>query len=165
MATRKTKRRAPNNASPREASQPGATGTQMPQSDPMKKPFTPEVLDRTVIAVPLLDKIKKDGETKVQPIIIDLNLDYHGGREAARERAQKLVKTSSRNLGLDPKQQNVNETKSKLSHQYLLCRSRRACDSRTGAPRQSWTSQKLPAIPARRRQRTGPIPHLAGLSR
>ena len=52
----------------------------MPQSDPTKKPFTPEVLDRTVIAVPLLDKIKKEGEKKVQPIIIDLNLDYHGGR-------------------------------------------------------------------------------------
>ena len=92
MATRKSKRRTPNNTSPKnQASEPGATGTQMPQSDPTKKPFTPEVLDRTVIAIPLLDKIKKDGETKIQPIIIDLNLDYHGGREAARERAQKLV--------------------------------------------------------------------------
>ena len=40
-------------------------GAQMPQSDPTKKPFTPEVLDRTVIAVPLLDKIKKEGEAKV----------------------------------------------------------------------------------------------------
>ena len=28
-----------------------------PQSDPTKKPFTPETLDRTVIAIPLLDKI------------------------------------------------------------------------------------------------------------
>ena len=120
MATRKTKRRAPNNASPRKASGPAATSTQMPESDPTKKPFTPEVLDRTVIAVPLLDKIKKDGETKIQPIIIDLNLDYHGGREAARERAQKLVNDIIAELALDPKQQNVNDTKSKLSHQYLF---------------------------------------------
>ena len=120
MATRKTKRRAPSNASPKNTSMPGATGTQMPQSDPTKKPFTPEVLDRTVIAIPLLDQIKKDGETKLQPIIIDLNLDYHGGREAAREQAQKLVKDIIADLGLDPKQQNVNDTKSKLSHQYLF---------------------------------------------
>ena len=120
MATRKSKRRAPNNSSPKKASEPGATGIQMPQSDPTKKPFTPEVLDRTVIAIPLLDKIKKDGETKIQPIIIDLNLDYHGGREAARERAQKLVNDIIADLGLDPKQQNVNDTKSKLSHQYLF---------------------------------------------
>ena len=120
MATRKTKRRAPNNASPRKASGPAATGTQMPQSDPTKKPFTPEVLDRTVIAIPLLDKIKKDGEAKVQPIIIDLNLDYHGGRDAAREQAQQLVKDIIAEFGLDPKQQNVNYTKSKLSQQYLF---------------------------------------------
>jgi subtilisin family serine protease len=92
----------------------------MPQSDPTKKPFTPEVLDRTVIAIPLLDQIKKDGETKLQPIIIDLNLDYHGGREAARKQAQKLVKDIIADLGLDPKQQNVNATKSMLSHQYLF---------------------------------------------
>ena len=109
MATRKTKRRAPSNASPKNTSMPGATGTQMPQSDPTKKPFTPEVLDRTVIAIPLLDQIKKDGETKLQPIIIDLNLDYHGGREAARAQAQKLVKDIIADLGLDPKQQNVND--------------------------------------------------------
>jgi serine protease AprX len=120
MATRKTKRRAPSNASPKNTSKPGATDAQMAQSDPTKKPFTPEVLDRTVIAIPLLDKIKKDGETKLQPIIIDLNLDYHGGREAAREQAQKLVKDIIADLGLDPKQQNVNATKSKLSHQYLF---------------------------------------------
>jgi serine protease AprX len=120
MATRKTKRRAPSNASPKNTSEIEPTGAQMPQSDPTKKPFTPEVLDRTVIAVPLLDKIKKDGEAKLQPIIIDLNLDYHGGREAARERAQKLVTDIIADLGLDPKQQNVNNTKSKLSHQYLF---------------------------------------------
>ena len=48
-----------------------------------------------MIAIPLLDKIKKDGETKLQPIIIDLNLDYHGGREAARARRRNWSRTSS----------------------------------------------------------------------
>ena len=120
MATRKAKHRAPNKAALQKTSEPGAVAAQMPQSDPTKKPFTPEVLDRTVIAVPLLDKIKKEGEEKVQSIIIDLNLDYHGGREEARKRAQQLVQEIIRELGLDPKQQNINDTKSKLSHQYLF---------------------------------------------
>ena len=83
MATRKTKRRAPSNASPKNTSRPGATDAQMAQSDPTKKPFTPEVLDKTVIAIPLLNKIKEKGQTKLQPIIIDVNLDYQGGREEA----------------------------------------------------------------------------------
>lgn len=127
MATRKPKRPTPSHASQKKAAgvSPQATGprvpgTPMPQSDPTKKPFTPEVLDRTVIAVPLLEKIKTEGEAKVQSIIIDLNLDYHGGREAARQQAQELVKNIITELGLDPKQQNVNNTKSKLSHQYLF---------------------------------------------
>ncbi|HEY7315932.1 MAG TPA: S8 family peptidase [Candidatus Binatia bacterium] len=119
MATRKSKRRA-SKASPRKRSQSEAPGNQMPQTDPTKKPFTPEVLDRTVIAVPLLDKIKKDGEAALQPIIIDLNLDYPGGRQEARKRALQLVQEISVELGLDPKQQNVNDTKSKLSQQYLF---------------------------------------------
>ena len=120
MATRKAKHRAPNKAALQKTSEPEAVAAQMPQSDPTKKPFTPEVLDRTVIAVPLLDKIKKEGEEKVQSIIIDLNLDYHGGREEARKRAQQLVQEIIRELDLDPKQQNINDTKSKLSHQYLF---------------------------------------------
>ena len=41
-----------------------------PQSDPTKKPFTPETLDRTVIAIPLLNKIEKDGLRKPQNVII-----------------------------------------------------------------------------------------------
>ena len=56
-----------------------------PQSDPTKKPFTPETLDRTVIALPLLDKIEQDGLGKPQDVIIDINLEYPGGRTEARE--------------------------------------------------------------------------------
>ena len=114
MATRKSKRRTP----PDEPS--GATTTPMPQSDPTKKPFTPEVLDRTVIAVPLLEKIKKDGEKRIQPIIIDVNLDYHGGRDEARGQVRKLITGIIADLGIDPKQQNVNDSKSKLSQQYVF---------------------------------------------
>jgi len=120
MAARKTKRRAPSNASPKNTSTPGATDAQMAQSDPTKKPFTPEVLDKTVIAIPLLNKIKEKGEAELQPIIIDVNLDYHGGREEARKTVRQLVQDVITELGIDPKKQNINEGKSKLSHQYLF---------------------------------------------
>lgn len=38
---------------------------ELEQSDPRKTPFTPKTLDRTVIAIPLLEKLneeKKDGK-------------------------------------------------------------------------------------------------------
>ena len=127
MATRKSKRRPTNNTpqnKPAEthpiASEPGVPGAPMPQSDPTKKPFTPEVLDKTVIAIPLLNKIKEKGEAELQPIIIDVNLDYEGGREEARKTVRKLVQDVITELGIDPKKQNINEGKSKLSHQYLF---------------------------------------------
>ncbi len=127
MATRKSKRRPTNNTpqnKPAEthpiASEPGVPSAPMPQSDPTKKPFTPEVLDKTVIAIPLLNKIKEKGEAELQPIIIDVNLDYEGGREEARKTVRKLVQDVITELGIDPKKQNINEGKSKLSHQYLF---------------------------------------------
>jgi serine protease AprX len=127
MATRKSKRRPTNNTpqnKPAEthpmASEPGVPGAPMPQSDPTKKPFTPEVLDKTVIAIPLLNKIKEKGEAELQPIIIDVNLDYEGGREEARKTVRQLVHDVITELGIDPKKQNINEGKSKLSHQYLF---------------------------------------------
>ena len=63
----------------------GRRSSKQSQSDPMKKPCTPETLDRTVIALPLLDKIHEDGPDKVQHIIIDVNLEYPGGRKKARD--------------------------------------------------------------------------------
>jgi subtilisin family serine protease len=62
-----------------------------PESDPTKKPFTPETLDRTVVATPLQDRIDQQGEDKVQAIIIDINLDYPGRREAARQRIYEEI--------------------------------------------------------------------------
>jgi hypothetical protein len=44
--------------------------------------FDPRILDRSVIAIPLLEAISKD-ENQVHAVIIDLNLDYDG---AARQR-------------------------------------------------------------------------------
>ena len=57
----------------------------LPASNPEKKPFDPEVLDRTVIAIPLLRELKKENAGKQFDLIIDLNLDYHGGRTAVKK--------------------------------------------------------------------------------
>jgi subtilisin family serine protease len=108
-------------------------GPQIPQSDPQKKPFVPEVLDRTVIAIPLLKELKAEeealdravpGKPKIYDVIIDLHLEYPGGRERARDRVVALVgeiladrgKTST----IAPGTQGINENKSKLSAQYLF---------------------------------------------
>src|SRR5919106_172168 len=90
----------------------------IPQSDPRKEPFVPEVLDKTVIAIPLLKKIKAKGVDQPFPVIIDLNLDYLAGRKEARKQADKLIKAI-----IEEKKrpdQGVNEPKSEHSHQYLF---------------------------------------------
>jgi serine protease AprX len=102
-----------------------------PQSDPTKKPFTPETLDnldRTVIAIPLLDKIEQDGVDKPQNVIIDINLEYPDGREKARDLVWKWIDALSGVTATFGKpaesisagDQGVNPTKSKYSQQYLF---------------------------------------------
>jgi serine protease AprX len=128
MPPKKSKSRSPkrSSATPNERPPTGpvqpesAHSSDMPQSDPNKTPFTPKVLDKTVIAIPLLDKLDKEGEEKIQPVIIDLNLEYYDGRDAARERVKQLVHEILSELRINPREQNINDAKSKLSHQYLF---------------------------------------------
>ena len=54
--------------------------------------FDPTVLDKMVIALPLMDKLKEDREGKTTySVIIDLNLDYPGGRQNACQRVENLI--------------------------------------------------------------------------
>lgn len=46
--------------------------------------FDPETLDRTLISVELLTLMRRSGDTDVLDVIIDLNLEYPKGRDAAR---------------------------------------------------------------------------------
>ena len=108
-------------------------GTKLPQSDPHKKPFTPESLDKTVIAIPLLEilneeqaRLRKNRRLKpeVHAVIIDLNLEFPGGREAAREwviKATKAIIDPEVKKG-DAKAQGINIAKSEYSEQYLFGR-------------------------------------------
>ena len=80
---------------------------QQSNSDTGDRSFTPDVLDKTVIAVPLLEILKKEDETAAEekdhgrpaqapPIIIDLNLEFAGGRKEARKEVLKPHPSSHR---------------------------------------------------------------------
>jgi subtilisin family serine protease len=56
--------------------------------------FTPRTLDRSVVAIPLLRELADEERTKqrvLHPIVIDLHLEFPGGREKARARVVRLV--------------------------------------------------------------------------
>jgi serine protease AprX len=94
------------------------------ESDPTKKPFTPEVLDKTVIAIPLLEILQaEEGQPAprpLQPVIIDINLEYRDGATAARERIKDEVASAIKQFGTPGVVQGINEAKSRLSEQYLF---------------------------------------------
>jgi subtilisin family serine protease len=91
----------------------------LPDSDPEKKPFNPEVLDKTVIAVPLLRQIAS-AEKDSYDVIIDLNLGYRGGIEEARKEVKELIGTAAARLRADSALAEIDENKSDLSHHYLF---------------------------------------------
>ncbi|MCE3257655.1 MAG: in-like serine protease [Nitrobacter vulgaris] len=96
----------------------GSNGT-APDSE--KKPsFTPDVLDSTVIALPLLEDLKKRGGIrKVHDVIIDLNLEYPGGRDMAQRRVCELIGE----LVKDHRgEQGVKPAKTRLTKQYVFGR-------------------------------------------
>ena len=85
------------------------------------KRFDPRILDRSVIAIPLLAEINKD-EGEVRPVIIDANLDYSGGRDMARSWISEAIKTAVAKIAPDDEKQGVREKKSNLSNQYIFAR-------------------------------------------
>jgi serine protease AprX len=85
------------------------------------KRFKPEILDRSVIAIPLLEQIGED-ENKIRSVIIDLNLDYSEGRDAARDWIVNAIQVAKANIGVSTEEQGVREKKSALSNQYIFAR-------------------------------------------
>ena len=69
--------------------------------------FLPAVLDRTVIAVPLLDKFKKlpeDDKHHLFHVAIDLNLDYRKGIDGARQDVIEMINAVVADSGTPVKQ-------------------------------------------------------------
>lgn len=114
----------------------GAGGSSsLPESNPDEKPFLPDTLDRTVIAIPLLEQMKAN-PTELFHIIIDVNLEYVSGRAGARKVLWQWIDelpdvhptynaahlsgpVSTLNLSSG---QEINASKSKYSQQYLFGR-------------------------------------------
>jgi serine protease AprX len=95
-------------------------------TDPRRPGFLPEVLDKTVIAIPLLkmleaEDLERGKRPTLFPVVLDLNLQFEGGRDAARERAMELVERAIERKGKS-QDQRIDVDKSRLSQQYLFCR-------------------------------------------
>jgi hypothetical protein len=87
------------------------------------KPFDPIVLDKTVIAIPLLEKIRQENEGRAERVIynviIDLNLEYPSGRDGARDWVIANVNKAKEAVGqkseLVPGAQDIHQTTSWLT--------------------------------------------------
>ena len=78
----------------RDRSRAGAATTPESTGARDKTGFLPKLLDRTVIAIPLLDKLNDPKQKDdIFDIVIDVNLDFDGGRDAALEHVQKMIET------------------------------------------------------------------------
>ncbi|MGH6916989.1 MAG: hypothetical protein ACREJ0_04705, partial [Geminicoccaceae bacterium] len=89
-----------------------------------KPAFTPDSLENTIIALPLLDRLKTEGTGQAYDIIIDVNRDYPGGRDQAQQRISDLIKELVKAHGLDPKRQGVHARKTAMTRQYVFGRLR-----------------------------------------
>ena len=99
---------------------PTARKTADESEKPNKVGFLPRVLDRTVIAVPLLEKFQlKENVNKVFDIIIDLNLEFRDGLEGARLVVQEMIRDVVRDLKKNPERQGVSHTLAE-GNQYVF---------------------------------------------
>ena len=85
------------------------------------KRFDPRILDRSVIAIPLLKDIDKD-DNEVRAVIIDVNIDFDEGREAGRTWIRESIKSAIAEIAPADEKQGVREKKTDLSNQYIFAR-------------------------------------------
>ena len=92
-----------------------------------------EKLDRSVIAIPLLEKIEAEEKAaaaarrkKVErppelfPVIIDLNLNFSGGRKEAQEKTVEWIQQAIGSAAALPAKQGIHRAKTELSNQYVF---------------------------------------------
>ncbi len=91
-------------------------------SSPTGPKFDPRVLDRTVIARPLLDELATKGDDAIFDVVIDLNLNFPGGRDRARERVRDLVSAAAAATGGRQPGTGVDDRKTDLSDLYVFAR-------------------------------------------
>ena len=88
-ARRTERSKAATDSVPGEAKSPSTVAF---SKKPESRWFLPEVLDRTVIAIPLLDWFKDpEKQGNLFDIVVDLNLNYRGGLNGARQVVEKRI--------------------------------------------------------------------------
>ena len=85
------------------------------------KRFDPRILDRSVIAIPLLEQINRD-DNEVHSVIIDVNIDYDEGREEGRKWIRDAVERAKAKVAPKDQEQGVRDKKTDLSNQYTFAR-------------------------------------------
>lgn len=83
--------------------------------------FNPDNMIRTVISVPMLDKIDAD-EDKVQSVLVELNINYSGGRPQAKDRVAKLIEDAIKDCKGSAEQELISEWKTNTSEQYVYAK-------------------------------------------
>lgn len=105
---------------------PGATPkvvkprTAPPRTEnPNRSGFNPGTLDSSIIALPLLKQIQEDKTSppRSHDIIIDLNLDFPGGRVEARKYVMDGLAKAMKTLKADPSRNRIRDQK---SDQYVF---------------------------------------------
>ncbi len=93
--------------------QPPITG------EPPRSGFSPRDLDRSIIAIPLLREMRRSPAPGVPlEVVIDLNLNYHDGRDSARTRVQELIRQAIAQAGSP----DDNDLIGSRAGQYLVAR-------------------------------------------
>jgi subtilisin family serine protease len=80
--------------------------------------FNPDNLVRSVISVPMLDQIEAD-EDALQSVLIEVNMNYPGGRSRAKSRIMKLATDAIAQTGGATTKQFISSWKSGASNQYV----------------------------------------------
>jgi serine protease AprX len=84
--------------------------------------FRAEILEKSIIAVPLLELMEKHPEESVQ-VIIDLNFNYPGGCQLAAEKVLgMLTQLDAQDSQPEINDTTINTLKNKLSRQYVFVR-------------------------------------------
>jgi subtilisin family serine protease len=80
--------------------------------------FNPDNMVRTVISMPMLQRIEAD-EDELQNVLIEVNVSYAAGRAAAKQRAMERLKAAISDVAGSPDEQFVSDWKSETSDQYI----------------------------------------------
>ena len=72
-------------------------------SKPKKDNKDPFKLSKSIISIPLLEKMEDSKESDILDVIIDINLNYKEGRAAARTKLIERIKSLQRNEAVETK--------------------------------------------------------------